>query len=133
MSLRDQIAKARDITLERIEVPEWGITVGVKSLTVGEREEYQAGMISALQSDGTIDVSQVHLGEQQRTLVALCAVDPETEDPIFEGADDPVLINANAGVMEKLFQSILDISGMREDAVDEAGKDSSVSPTTEDS
>ena len=132
MSLRDQIAKARDITLERIDVPEWGITVGVKSLTVGEREEYQAGMISALQSDGSIDVTQVHLGEQQRTLVALCAVDPDSEDPIFEGADDPVLINANAGVMETLFQSILDISGMREDSVDEAGKDSSDSLIAEE-
>ena len=132
MSLRDQIAKAKDITLERIAIPEWGITVGVKSLSVGEREEYQAGMMKALQSDGSIDVSAVHLGEQQRTLVAICCVDPDTEDCIFEGAEDLVLMNANAGVMERLFQSILDISGMREDAVDEAGKDSSVSPTAED-
>ena len=133
MSLRDQIAKAKDITLDRINVPEWGITVGVKSLTVGEREEYQAGMMAALQSDGSIDVSRVHLGEQQRTLIAICCVDPDTENCIFEGPSDLVLINANAGVMEKLFQSILDISGMKEEAVDDAGKDSSDSLIAEES
>jgi hypothetical protein len=54
-----------------------------------------------------------------------CIVDPETGDPIFEVEDMEALMEKSATVIERLWTLCFERSGMTEDKVNEAGKDSS--------
>ena len=42
---RDQILQANDLVTETVEVPEWGGSVFVKSLTGVERDQFEAAIV----------------------------------------------------------------------------------------
>ncbi len=116
--LRAAILSAADTPIETIEVPEWGVTVGIKSMSAKSRA---AVMELAQQGEG-IDAVKV-LGMWARTLQG-CIVDPETGEPIFEQDDMEALMDKSATVIERLWTLCFEQSGMTEDRVNEAGKDS---------
>lgn len=116
--LRDAIFAAADTPIETIDVPEWGVEVGIRSMSAKSRA---AVMELAQQGDG-IDANKV-LGMWARTLQG-CIVDPETGDPIFDMDDMEALMDKSATVIERLWTLCFEQSGMTEDKVNEAGKDS---------
>lgn len=116
--LRAAILGAADTPIETIDVPEWGVTVGIKSMSAKSRA---AVMELAQQGEG-IDAVKV-LGMWARTLQG-CIVDPETGEPIFEQDDMEALMDKSATVIERLWTLCFQQSGMTEDRVNEAGKDS---------
>lgn len=118
IDLRAAILAAADSPTETVEVPEWGVTVGIKSMSAKSRA---AVMELAQQGEG-IDADKV-LGMWARTLQG-CIVDPETGDPIFEREDMEALMDKSATVIERLWTMCFEQSGMTEDRVNEAGKDS---------
>ncbi len=76
----------------------------------------------AQQGDG-IDASKV-IGMWGATLQG-CIVDPDTGDPVFTRDDMEALMDKSATVIERLWTLCFEQSGMTEDKVNEAGKDSS--------
>lgn len=126
MSIRNKIRQAQDRASEIIEVPEWDVTVEVRSMTGTQR----SAVVSALTSDdGEGNKLAALWGE---TLVS-CLHDPETGDPVFEAEDVEWLLSEKSSeVLDRLAQVCLRIGGITEGAVDEAGKDSSGSPTSKD-
>jgi hypothetical protein len=117
-NLRDAIFAASDTPIETVEVPEWGVTVGIRSMSAKSRA---AVMELAQQGDG-IDADKV-LGMWARTLQG-CIVDPETGDAVFTLDDMEALMDKSATVIERLWTMCFEQSGMTEDKVNEAGKDS---------
>lgn len=117
--LRAAILAAADTPITTVDVPEWGVTVGIRSMSAKSRADV---MELAQQGEG-IDASKV-VGMWGRTLQG-CIVDPETGEPVFSREDMEALMDKSATVIERLWALCFEQSGMTEDRVNEAGKGSS--------
>ena len=121
MSIRDQIRKAQDRTSEIVEVPEWGVTVEIRSMTGSQR----SAIVTALTSDEDNKMEALWGG-----MLVSCVYDPETGNAVFKEDDAEWLLNEKSStVLDRLSNVCLQVAGIVEGAVDEAGKDSSASQT----
>lgn len=119
--LSAKILSAQDIESELVEVPQWDVSVLVKSMTAKDRSV----MISnALDNDGNFNLQQV-----LPDLVLLCTYDPETGERVFKNSDRDALVSKSAAPIELIANVAMRLSGMLEGAVDAAGKDSSLTAT----
>lgn len=117
MSIRDTIQAADDIEKRLIEVPEWDVTIEMRSPTVAAR-----GAAMSEYMNGT----KVDYARMYPSLVIQCAYDPEDGSKLFTVADIEWLGEKSAAAMERLGDVALELSGLK-DAVArvEAGKDDS--------
>lgn len=115
--LRTAILSADDITTEPVEVPEWGCTLHVKSMTGSKRAEM---LKSAAGEDGTMDYARLY-----PQVVIATVTDPETGEYVFTANDQDALNLKSGAVLERLAQAGMKISGMTGDSEKELGKDSS--------
>ena len=124
MSIREKIRKAQDRTSQIVEVPEWGVTVEVRSMTGSQR----SAIVTALTSDEDNKMEALWGG-----MLVSCVYDPETGDPVFKEDDAEWLLNEKSStVLDRLSNVCLQVAGIVEGAVDDAGKDFSASQTVED-
>jgi hypothetical protein len=121
VSIRDQIINADDIEHEIIEVPVWGVSIEVRSMTGRARTRL---IKTATDNDGQLDMETLY-----PDMVILCAFDPETGEQIFTQDDRDLLLSKSAGPLELIALAAMRISGMTPDAIEVAGKDL---PSTED-
>jgi len=124
VSMKNKIRSAQDIDRELVDVPEWDVTIEVRSMTVRQR----ASFISASQdtSENSGDRVETVYGQ----ILVTCCLEPETGEPVFDEEDLAWLMTEKSGsVIDKLVSRCLEVSGLKEKAVDEAGKDSSDSQT----
>lgn len=127
-SLRQQILDADDIKTETVYVPEWGVTVLVRGLEAGERNDMVG---EARDEQGNTDLN-VYYGR----IVQVATLDPETREQVFAVDDMPMLRRKAAKAIDRIALTSLRLSGMGKEggdtvqaAVDAAGKDSSPIPT----
>lgn len=124
MSMRDKIRSARDIQTEVVDVPEWGVAVEVRSMSVRQR----AVFVSASQDqteEGVQRVEKVYGG-----ILVSCVFDPENGETVFDEDDLSWLMTEKSGaVIDNLVGRCLEVSGLKEKAIDEAGKSYSGSQT----
>ena len=112
MNLREAIFSADDITKELVEVPEWGVTVELRSMTAAER----AGMTEQASRNGDkIDIKLMYA----LTIIAT-VYDPETGLPIFTDQDKEAILSKSGSVIERLATKAMGASGLSEKSVDEA-------------
>lgn len=117
MSIRDQIIAADDLRSELVEIPEWGVTILVKSMTGAERGR----MIDAMTNkNGQIDV-----GRAFTDVLIFTAHDPETGERIFAETDRDLLNEKSGSAIQRASEVGMRLSGLMPDSIDEAGKDSS--------
>lgn len=121
MSLKDQILTSDDITTEHVDVPEWGVTVELRSLDV---DSFTAIQRASTNHKGDADLRQVYL-----SMLVAGVYDPETGQPVFSDADKPALAQKSMKVTERLVSSLNRLSGMGDKAdipaaVDAEGKGS---------
>lgn len=115
MSLRDLIAEASDIRAETVNVPEWGVDVEVRSMSMRAR----AAMFAQSAAGGALAIEKFY-----PAILIACCYDPKSGEKVF-GADDlDMLADKSAGPVERLAKLALSVSGMSDEAVDE-GKDGS--------
>lgn len=120
MSLKDQILHADDIQVEQVEVPEWGVTVELRSLDV---ESFTTVGKTSVQG-GETNMREVYL-----SMLVAGVYDPDTGAPVFTDADKPALATKSMQVAERLVGHLNRLSGMGSKgdvnaAVDAEGKDS---------
>lgn len=116
MSLRDKILQASDIVTERVEVPEWGIEVDVKTMTGAER----AKIMQSVAETGSMEFTNVY-----PEVVIACTYDPETGERVFSYDDKPHLMAKSGLAIDRIALVGLRLSGFTKEASDELGKDSS--------
>lgn len=119
--LSDIIIAADDIESETVEVPQWGVTVVVKSMTAGDRAKLLSG---AINNGGQLDFEEV-----LPDVVILCTYDPETGERVFGPQHREAVMGKSAAAVETVATVAMRLSGLNDDAVDAAGKDSSETPT----
>ena len=124
MAIREKIRKAQDRTSQIVEVSEWGVIVEVRSMTGSQR----SAIVTALTSDEDNKMEALWGG-----MLVSCVYDPETGDPVFKEDDAEWLLNEKSStVLDRLSNVCLQVAGIVEGAVDDAGKDFSASQTVED-
>lgn len=119
MDLRATILGVADTPVETIDVPEWGVEVGIKSMSAAARAN-----VMELAQGGQDGLNATHVQAMWGKTLVSCLVDPDSGEPIFTNDDMVALMDKSAAVIERLWQHCFTNSGMTEDDVDEAGKDS---------
>jgi len=122
-SLSDKIFAADDIESELVEVAQWGVTLLVKSMSAKARAALIDNAIA--NNGGNFNIQQV-----MPDIVIQCTFDPETGERVFLDGDREALMAKSAGAVEEVAAVAMRLSGMTDDAVDAAGKESS--PTQSD-
>jgi hypothetical protein len=117
IDLRDVILATDDITIEEIEVPQWQVTVGVKTMSGYRR----AQMMKRASDPETGIVDFEHLYPE---IVIACCVDPETHEPLFRENDRDALNTKAGAALELIAGAGLRVSGLDKTAEKKLGKDS---------
>ena len=119
MSMKAKIRLAKDIDREHVNVPEWDVTIEVRSMTVRQR----AAFVAASQDNS--EESGDRIENVYGQILCTCCLDPETGEAIFDEDDLSWLMTEKSGaVIDRLVTRCLEVSGLKEKAIDEAGKDS---------
>lgn len=111
---RESILGAKDIVIERLDVPEWGGAVFVKAMSGTEREAY----------DDVIYRKKSHL---LGTLAQYTIVD-EQGARVFSPEDIPALSAKNSYALERIWDWHKKHSGVGDKALEEAKKNSEPGP-----
>lgn len=122
MNLRDKIFEADDIDRETVEIPEWGVSIEVRTMTGADR-----GLLMEAAVDQ--DTGGVRLQRIYPDAVILSAYDPETGERVFRDEDRDGLLAKSGKAVDRLAAVAMRLSGFEAGAVDAAGKDSSTSPS----
>lgn len=116
LSLRDKILAADDIATEPVEIPEWDVTLHVKSMTGKAR----AQMLREAADPETGEMDYEKLYPQ---VIAATVVDPDTGEYVFTSSDVDALNLKSGAVLERLASAGMRVSGMTKEAEKELGKD----------
>lgn len=125
---RDAILAAPDIVTERVEVPEWGGAVLVRSITAKERDDFEKSLIV-----GKGRKADVSLDNIRAKLAALTIVDAAGVR-IFAETDVAVLGAKSARALQRVFEVAMTLSGLTGKDLDEllgesGGEPSATSPS----
>jgi len=125
VSLRDQILAAEDIPSEKVQIPEWGVTIEVRGMTGAERTRI---MDKAVDQQGGVNLQFVY-----PEIVIATSFDDVTGEQIFNPSDRDTLLTKSAVALDRLAQVGMRLSGFTQESADEAGKDSSATATADSS
>ena len=112
MGIRDTILNADDVTFATVEVPEWGVTVAVKGLTIAEQQRF---MRTVRKRTGRESDYQVDRDKFQIQLIIATVVDVDTHETIFEAADADALNAKSAKAASRLYEVASRLSGFSSD------------------
>lgn len=112
---KDQILNADDRETKEVEVPEWGGSVLVRTLSGQERDKFETSMVSVNKRG---EQSQ-NFSNLRARLVALCVVD-ETGNRLFASPGDVILLgNKSVVALQRVFNVCQDLNGLSDGDVDE--------------
>lgn len=113
MDLRTAILEAQDSQRQAVEVPEWGVTVYVRTLSGTERDAFEAGLVKGQGKQRKPDLANL-----RARLVALCAVDAEGKR-IFADGDVDALGRKAAAPLDRIFTAAQQLNGLTEKDVED--------------
>jgi len=109
------ILDADDLTTELVEVPEWEVSLTVRTMTGSERDVFEDS-ISQATNNGRVDLRGLKV-----KLVALTVLD-DNGDRLFDDADLPALNKKSASAIDRIFQVAQRLNGLTDkDAKELAG------------
>ena len=114
---RDQILEASDLKSEAVEVPEWGGSVLVRTMTGTDRDAFENTMVRLL-PDGT---RRSDVSNYRSKLVAMTLVD-EAGGRLFTSDDLDRLASKSAAALDRVFTVAQRINGLGVQAQDDAVK-----------
>ena len=100
------LAKLRIIP---VEVPEWNGTVYLREMTAGQRDQFDALQLASDESTRFQNI------RARLLIMSLC---DESGALLFTGADIPTVSGFPAGIVNRLWESCLDLNGMRPGAAE---------------
>lgn len=112
---KDQIKAAQDTKTEEVEVPEWGGTVIIKTMTGKSRDALEMSMVKA---NGQQDRSNI-----RARFVVASAVDDKGK-PLFEDADIEWLGQKSAAALDRCFAVSQRLNHITDGDVEDLAKNS---------
>lgn len=114
---RDQILNADDRKTVEVDVPEWGGTVLVRSLTGAERDKFEASMLEMKNGK-----QRQNFDNFRARLVSMCLVN-EAGELIFNSSDLKMLGNKSTAALQRVFNKCNEINGLSDADVEELTED----------
>lgn len=118
MLTREQILAANDLPTIEVDVPEWGGTVRVSTMTAGARDKYEKLFIGR---DGK--ASLLNATNIRAALVAFTLVDADGKR-VFVDGDIERLSNKSAAAVDRIFEASAKLNKVTKQDVDELEKNS---------
>lgn len=115
-SLKEQIIAAKDVQIERVATPEWGIDVYVRAMSGASRDKFEQAVIASRDGDKYDNTGL------RSMLIALTLCDADG-NLVFELSDRKAIEGKNAAVLQRIFDASTKINGLASDAVEEAKSD----------
>ncbi len=119
---RAAILSAQDLPTVEMEVPEWGGWVLVRSLTAGERDNFEAEITQMNGRNTRLNARNI-----RAKLVAAVVVDDEGR-PLFTLGDVEALGQKSAKALDRVFGKAAELAGMREADVQELAENFAAAP-----
>lgn len=110
---KEAILGADDLPKKTVFVKEWGGSVIVRSMTGGERDQYEQSIFDSRKGDAKANMDNI-----RARLVAFCCVD-ENGALIFSESDVAKLGKKSAKALDKVFAVARELNGMTAEDVDE--------------
>ena len=104
---REDILNADDLKVENVEVPEWGLTAWIRTLTGAERDRFEASMLVDAKA------GKLNLRNLRARLVVESLVDKDG-NKIFKVSDAEALGAKSAAALQRLFNVAQRLSGFSE-------------------
>lgn len=122
MLTADAIRAVDDTVYDTVDVPEWGGDgkVRVRGLTAKEKDAYDRELVKFDPKTGQTSLGR--LDNVRALLVVRCLVNEEGER-IFRDGDAKMLGEKSSLVVQRIYEKCREISGMREEEVEEAAAD----------
>jgi hypothetical protein len=114
--LKDTIQAAQDIKSESVSIPEWGITLEVRTMRAIDRAKLFRDCIDKQGS--------VISGKFQAGLIIATCFDPDTGEKIFSDDDYDLVMDKSANIIERLSSIAHKISGFGNETVSSIEKNS---------
>ena len=129
--LAEQIRAAHDVSSELYEIPEWDVTIELRSMSARQRAAFASSV--DFTADGNVEVNGNRVELMWGTVIQACCFDPDDGEHVFTEDDiEWLMAEKNANNVDALANACLAVSGMGADSDGDAGKDSSDSQTPED-
>ena len=118
---RSAILSIQDLPFEDVDVPEWGGTVRIGTMTGAMRDAWEQSLVVPGQQKA--DTRNI-----RAKLVAACAI-TDTGSLLFQEADIPALGNKSAAALDRLAKVAQRLNGINSTAKEEARGNSSADPS----
>jgi len=118
---KEDILQARDVVIEQVEVPEWGGTVYVRSITAAERGLIEAAAASFKEKKGKDD-SFARTFTVKFASLAIC---DESGQRLFDDKDIALLNQKNSAAVSRIAEAAQRLSGFTKQDMEEMEKNSS--------
>lgn len=120
-TLAQRIFDADDIDSKMLEVPEWGVTLELRSPTGDERADLQKSFIDM---DASQDQGQVVMRDLKTMFPAIiiaCCYDPLTGERAFDPSPATVaaLLRKNGSVLERVATACMPLAGLSQEDTEE--------------
>ena len=109
------ILAANDLPSKDVDVPEWGGTVRIRSMTATDRDAFEIAQLEA-QRDGRAAPDNI-----RARYVAACVIG-EDGQPLFDESEVTKLGNKSAKALDRVFTAITGMNSVEPGAVEEAAK-----------
>lgn len=119
---KSEILECQDMRIKVVEVPEWGGSVRLRSLTGAERDAFEATLVKEVDGKRVPDMENL-----RAKLLAATIVD-EDDRQIFSAYDLAALGRKSAVALDRVFAVAQRLNGMSADAVEDAVKNSDSAP-----
>lgn len=113
---RDEILKADDIKTEKVEVPEWGGDVFIRTMSGAERDDFEGSLIRG---------KKTNLANIRAKLCALVVVDAEGKK-LFSEKDVSALGRKSAKALDRVFTATQKLNGISPEDVEDMVKNSGI-------
>ena len=116
MDIRSKILQAEDLPSESVEVPEWGVTVYVRSMTARDRDLFESQMMDLSEKGKRLDNFRARLA-------VFCCVD-EKGERVFRDNDIATVGAKSGSALNRIFEKASRLNKMTEDDIEEVKKPS---------
>lgn len=130
MTLRDRILSASDLTTREMEIPEWDVTVWIRSLTLRARQHVQLlqTKLELAWEKGQAEQASSASADLRNYVLTQAVVDEEGQH-VFKAGDAQALLEKNGVIVERIFQTALRHSLLTKDSLVGAEKNSEATPS----
>ncbi|MGI9458430.1 MAG: hypothetical protein ACR2NF_00390 [Pirellulales bacterium] len=109
------ILAAKDETIVSLDVPEWGGEIGLRAMTVGERDQYENEFMAAKAKDKGV--------ENFRTKFLVACICDEDGKPVFDRSDINALSKKSIQVVNRVWNAAMSHNALSNEDVEELAKE----------